>query len=198
METNFNQLEQIPTSLMKDITSDEIKLDEMTGNTPSATDAPPVTFTPAQTSGAVPGFDPYAQPGPQSQQLNAGNLISAELAVNLLDQVVPVIFVLIFKKYYNKTVSKKQIQLSAAEKDTIKPVLQNYLNSVNFSVEKPLDALIITFGFIYGMKFIEVNNDTPSGNFKTVSNATGIGEPTATGSIKRDGRGRPKGSTKKI
>ena len=195
METNFDKLEQVPTSVMQDITSDEVKLDEITGNTPSASDT--VQPLPTASAQSFP-FDPYAQPTPQGQQLNAGNLINAELAVSFLDQVVPVVFVLIFKKYYNKTVSKKQIQLTASEKDTIKPVLQNYLNSINFSVEKPIDALMITFAFIYGMKFIEINNDTPAGNFKTVSNATGIGEPTATGSIKRDGRGRPKGSTKKI
>ena len=104
---------------------------------------------------------------------------------------------LLFKRFHNKTINKKSVSLTNSEKDTIKPVLQNYLNSINFSVEKPIDALIITFGFIYGMKYIEIQNDTPTGTFKTSTPPANIGEPTAKGTIKIDGRGRPKGTTKK-
>jgi hypothetical protein len=118
------------------------------------------------------------------------------MAVGFIDIIVPVVFVLAFKKLHNKTISKKQIQLTSSEKETIKPVLQNYLDSVNVSIENPLNALIITVGFIYGMKYVEIQNELPNGKFAN-TNENNIGEPTAQGTIKRDGRGRPKGSIKK-
>jgi hypothetical protein len=191
METNFDTLEQIPTELLEEIKSDSINPNELTGNT-STFDAI------GQTSNIdYSQINTGAQIGPNPQNLNAGSLITPDIAVEFLNTIVPVVFVLLFKKIHDKTISKKAVQLSREEKETIKPVLQNYLNSINFQVEKPFDALILTVGLIYGMKYIELSNELPNGNFAAKESATGIGQPTATGTIKRDGRGRPKGTTKK-
>jgi hypothetical protein len=190
METNFDTLEKIPTELLTEIKSDTISTDELTGNTTQPINPVgsfPSDFNPIQVSGQI---------GPQPQTLNAGGLITPDIAVEFLNTIVPVVFVLLFKKIHNQTISKKSVQLSRDEKETIKPVLQNYLNSINFQVERPLDALLLTVGMIYGMKYIEISNELPSGNFRPSDTSTGIGQPTAIGTIKRDGRGRPKGTTK--
>lgn len=191
METNFEQLEKIPTELLTEIKSDTISTEELTGNTTqpiNPTASFPSDFNPIPVGGQI---------GPNPQTLNAGSLITPDIAVEFLNTIVPVVFVLLFKKIHNQTISKKSVQLSRDEKETIKPVLQNYMNSINFQVERPLDALLLTVGMIYGMKYIEISNELPSGNFRTPDTSTGIGQPTATGTIKRDGRGRPKGTTKK-
>ena len=199
METNFDLLEETPTEQLTEVKSDNIKPEDITGNTGTAvneiynrptssgTTPPPVNSTGGQ-------FNPNA---PQPQQMNAGSLVTPDMAVAFMDLIVPVVFVLLFKRVHDKTISKKSVQLTNSEKDTLKPVLQNYLNSINFSVDTPLNALILTLGFIYGMKYIEISNQLPNGNFNTATPPANIGEPTAQGTIKKDGRGRPKGSFKK-
>jgi len=192
MEMNFNLLDETPTELMQEIKSDNIPTEQITGNTDTGLN----DFNNNNYQQNNFGNGAQEQQN-QSQNLNAGSLITPEIAVSIIDTIIPVLFVLIFKRFHNKNINKKSVSLTNSEKDTIKPVLQNYLNSINFSVEKPIDALIITFGFIYGMKYIEIQNDTPTGNFKTSTPPSNIGEPTARGTIKIDGRGRPKGTTKK-
>ena len=199
MESNFETLEKIPTELMTEIHSDNIKIEDITSNTttglsdnfgPSLSGSSPVGSGGQTTSG------PFGE-NPNSQQIKASNLITSDMAVAFLDVVIPVVFVLLFKRIHNQTISKKSISLSNSEKETIKPVLQNYLNSINFKVDEPINALIMTLAFIYGMKYIEVTNSVPSGNFNSSAPPSQIGQPTAQGTIKRDGRGRPKGTYKK-
>ena len=190
METmTFNQMEQVPTELMTEIKSDNIRLDDMTGSTGT----PPQNFGTQPNTSDVLGMN---NPNPNATTLNAGNLVTPEMAVAFMDLIIPVIFVLAFKRFHDKTISKKSIQLTSTEKDTLKQPLQNYLNSINFSVDNPLNALLLTLSFIYGMKYIEVQNEVPNGVFKP--GTANIGQPTAAGTIKRDGRGRPKGTIKKF
>lgn len=197
METNFNLLEETPTDLLTEIKSDNIKPDDITSNT--STGLNDIYKNPngnsQQATGS--GENAYNTNGAQSQTMNAGSLINAEMAVAFIDIVIPVVFVLLFKRIHDKTISKKAVTLSSSEKETIKPVLQNYLNSINFSVDNPLNALILTLGFTYGMKYIEISNQIPNGNFNSATPPANIGEQTAQGIIKRDGRGRPKGTIKK-
>ena len=194
-DLNFDLLKEAPTELMTEIKSDNIKLDDMTGNTGMI---PESLLTPSGAGTNPTGFNPLnPNSSPDSQTLNAGNLITPELAIAFVDIIVPVVFVLLFKRIHDKTISKKDISLSSSEKETLKPVLQKYLNSINFAIENPLNALIVTMGFIYGMKYIEISNQLPSGTFKSSAPPQNIGEVTALGTIKRDGRGRPKGTYKK-
>ena len=183
----FENLDKIPGELFT-----EIKPEPMPDNLADIlpTGAP---------SSLIDDFGAYAKPmdnpgGTMPQTLNTGSLLTAKTVVDLSDMVIPSLLVLAIKKAMQKTVSKKAFKLNADEKHTIEPVLQNYLNSVNFSVDSPGNALLITLLMIYGSKAVEAINDVPAGNFKAPGN--GIGETTAAGHIKRDGRGRPKGTAK--
>lgn len=193
MEHNFTE---IPIDLMTEITPDQ---DILKG---TETDSQKAFDGLNQQSKQTPfpdDFNPvnYAGQG-QGQQLNAGNLITPEMAVNFMDIILPGLLVMIIKKTMDKTVSKRSFNLTATEKETIKPVLHNYLNSINFRVENPGNALILTVAMIYGIKAVEVINETPQGKFNNSAPPSGIGKPTqTTGTTKQDGRGRPKGSTKK-
>lgn len=203
METNFDLLEETPTELLTEVKSDTISPDALTGNTGTAINDIYNRPNEAGQQGAGFGTGPQAQGGqfnpnnPQPQTMNAGSLINSEMAVAFIDIIVPVVFVLLFKRIHNKTISKKAVTLSSSEKETIKPVLQNYLNSINFSVDNPLNALVLTLGFVYGMKYVEISNQVPNGNFNTATPPANIGEQTAQGTIKKDGRGRPKGTIKR-
>ena len=199
MENNFNSLEKIPTELMTEIKSDNINIEDITSNTSTGLSdnfGPSISGSSPVDSGGQATSQPFGQ-NPNSQNIKASNLITSDMAVAFLDIVIPVVFVLLFKRIHNQTISKKSISLSNSEKDTIKPVLQNYLNSINFTIDEPINALIMTLAFIYGMKYIEITNSVPSGNFNSSTPPSHIGQPTAQGTIKRDGRGRPKGTYKK-
>lgn len=193
---DFSKLDGVPTGAMKDITANSIS-EDITANTASVNES----IVNDASNGHLADFGKYNaqqqqfnQPG---QQLKAGNLITGEMAVNFADMIIPTILVMVIKKGMDKTVSKRSFALTSTEKDTIKPVLQNYLNSINFTVDNPLNALLLTLGMIYGMKVIEVVNEVPAGKFTPgTPGAADIGQATAAGTIKRDGRGRPKGTTK--
>ena len=190
----MNDLELLtdtPTEQLQEIEINKLP-DDMTGNTPSGMDNINRVNSPNTSQVIGESYQPT-----QAQTINIGSLLSPKVCVELLDTIVPVIFVLLMQRFFNQTVSKKAVHLTRDEKETIEPVLENYLKSVNFSVEKPFDALLLTVGVIYGMKFIEIKNAVPSGNFNMQNQPAGIGQPTANGTIKRDGRGRPKGSIKK-
>lgn len=156
---SFEMLEQIPTSLMTEITDkpESSPLSELTDHTKVD------SFAPLQENNPVNNAANPFPPNPvQPQQMNAGNLITGDMAVGFLDMAVPVLIVLLIEKFNGQKVNKKYLQATADEKKTIAPVLQNYLNSVNFNVDSPLNALLLTVAFIYGTKTIEILNSPQS------------------------------------
>lgn len=197
-DLNFDALESIPSEAMKEIhvtpVSDDITKGTET-NAQSINEAASNgmdknlwdTFSPGGNNTINNGFN-------QGTQLNAGSLINADIAISIVNIVVPVALVLLFKKTLNRTVSKNSFALTAAEKDTLKQPLQNYLNSINFQVQNPLNALLLVAGMIYGMKAVEVINEVPAGKFP----ASNPPETKVDGSIKKDNRGRKAGTTKQV
>ncbi len=121
MEMNFNLLDETPTELMQEIKSDNIPTESMTGNTDTGLN----DFNNNNFQQNNFGNGAQEQQN-QSQNLNAGSLITPEIAVSILDTIIPVLFVLLFKRFHNKTINKKSVSLTNSEKETIKPVLQNY------------------------------------------------------------------------
>jgi len=102
----------------------------------------------------------------QPQNLNIGSLLSGEMSIDLLNLLLPVILAMVIKTVTGKECDKKQLTATESEKDIIAPALQNYLNSINFTVESPLNALIITLSIVYGSKTIEVLTNTKKGTLK--------------------------------
>lgn len=194
---NLDQLEKVPTSVMKEIKVEQNITEDITANTAQAESIP---FQQSANDDILNDFGKYSTQGnsqTQSQNLNAGSLLTADIAINFVDIIIPAVLVIVIKKGLGKTASKNSFSLTSTEKKTIEPVLQNYLNSINFRVESPLNALLLTLAMIYGIKVVEVINVIPNGKFNPEkSEALSIGQPTANGTMKRDGRGRPKGSFK--
>jgi len=197
---NFDMLEQVPTDLMTEITvkpTDNGKsiLTDIAGHTE---DKSIFTSQPEQTPNFGSLNNPQQQPQTQAQRMNAGSLITGDMAVGFLDMALPVLFVLLIEKFNGKKVNKRLLQATSDEKKTIAPVLQNYLNSINFNVDSPLNALLLTVAFIYGTKAVEVLNmpeavqgvKMPSA-FAPQQQQQSKGR-NADGSIKKDGRGRPR------
>lgn len=122
-------------------------------------------FTPPPNGPAMQGGPGQTMPV-DGQRLNAGNLLTPDMAVGFFNIILPAVMVIVFKRIGKLTI-KTQFEASQKELEIIKPILGKYLDSVHFSVESPLNALLITVGFIYGSKAIEVLNNAPSGSIRT-------------------------------
>lgn len=148
METNNEQnpnllfeFDNVPTDALKDIT---------------ATPPPPEQERPAQDNAAFnePQIDINAQ---KSEQVNVGDIISANIVMEVVNIVIPKMIATAVKVIAKKNVTTRQLSATQAEKETIQPVLQNYLDSVHFKLS-PLNALIITLAAVYGSKTIDILN----------------------------------------
>lgn len=188
----LEKIEEIPTDLLSKLNSAE---DEIFAHTAGEGDKTNVFKEPEIRQGFNPNANgndflnatPYA-----GQKLNVGTLFNSKIAVDLMDVIIPALLVVAVAKYTSQKVNKSKFQLTAGEKNTIAPVLQNYLNSINFSVESPLNALILTVTIIYGSKTIEVIGaeiETPKVDKKTAVSFDNLNERIQTRN--KDSNGKP-------
>lgn len=167
MNSLFNEEEifsQTPTQFLKEIKTEQpINLNDLTGHT-DVKDSFTSTGQPTPPNGIIP---PSTPGGGQPQNMTVGSIVSADMAAQLFNIILPAVMVIVIQRATNKKVVKQQFEATAKEIEVIKPVLQNYLNSVNFTVESPFNALILTVGIIYGSKAIEALNGQAKGSIST-------------------------------
>ena len=160
----IEMFEQTPTKLLSEITPAESMKESELKNLTSHTETTQV-FTP--TDGTAKPADPTQTGQQQPVSMNVGNLVSPEMAASFFNIIIPAIAAMAINKYTDKKVLKTQLEASKDELNVIKPVLKSYLDSINFKVESPFNALILTVGIIYGSKVIEVMNGQPKGTLDT-------------------------------
>ena len=197
MNDNFNEafekMKNVPTGAMSDITSEEM------GNIGEHTKVQDFSFTQAPQGGGGQQATQPQQPigGQPSQSLNVGNLVNAKMAMQLANILIPTLLSLAIKQFAKKQVNKKSLEANREEREIIEPVLQSYLQSISFNVEKPINALILTIAMVYGTKVVEVINEAPTvqrplkrePTAEVVHYVPGV---NANGTKKKDGRGRPR------
>jgi hypothetical protein len=88
--------------------------------------------------------------------LKGSELISEELALDLIDSIMCSVSVVVADKVFNKKINKSAMQLTAREKSTIEPVLKKVLDKLNIDFSNPYMALAVTFGAVYGAKGFQV------------------------------------------
>lgn len=173
----FNQmedLEKVPTTLLKEITPQAAAAAPDLNGILDHTDFKPVygfdTTTPptAQSGTYTPGMNPGGNNlAPGHNQLTVGNLLTPDMASGFMNILIPAAIVMVIEKSTNQRVVKSQFEATPKELEILKPVLQKYLDSINFKVDSPFTALIITVAFIYGSKTVEALNGQPKGTIKT-------------------------------
>lgn len=84
-----------------------------------------------------------------------GGMVQGKLVVDLMDALLPSIIVLAFHRF-GLSVKKSQMQLTQGEKNTLGPIVDACLNSINLDFSNPWSALSITLLVIYGGKALEV------------------------------------------
>jgi hypothetical protein len=161
MQLNFNELENTPVDFLEEITDKEflrnIADDNDATPNPQKKARPAIEINPdgpPQESAAA--FNPI---GPENTNVNAREIISGELATDLMDKILPVIVSIVARKFMDLEVPKKQFQLTASEKSTIAPIMDKCLSTLNISFENPFYALLASLTFIYGSKVIDIANN---------------------------------------
>lgn len=83
-----------------------------------------------------------------------GQMLEGKLAIELMDAMLPGLFVAIFYAIDIK-LRKSELQLTQKEKDTIAPIMQACLNTIMLNFNSPWTTLAVTVGVIYGSKVTE-------------------------------------------
>ena len=202
-QLNFENFEGMPSEFLDTISEKE--LFETLESGQDAQQKPKQAQNPAPENKENNFFnDQQGPPPPNGTNLNASQIVSGELAVELLNRILPVLLAIGVERFLGIKAPKKNFELTAAEKSTISPILDKCLSELNVNFENPFVALALSFGFIYGSKVINVANDPdlekaiakPKQN---VSKAASAANPAPTGKSTRkagETRGRKPKSIK--
>lgn len=88
------------------------------------------------------------------QPVAIGTLFNGKAGIELVDMLFPALIILIADNVLGYAIDKKDLQLTSAEKNTIAPFMQSYLDSVNVHMS-PLGALLAVMSGVYAAKFME-------------------------------------------
>jgi len=81
-------------------------------------------------------------------------MVDAKLVVELVDSLIPSLMVVLFARF-KVQIEKSGMKLTAKEKDTLAPLVQNCLDALMINFNSPWVALAVTAGIMYGSKVIE-------------------------------------------
>lgn len=84
-----------------------------------------------------------------------GGMLSGKVVVDLMDALIPAAIVLLFHRFGIET-KKTALQLTQAEKNTLVPIWEACLNSINLNFDSPWQTLAVTVIVIYGGKAGEI------------------------------------------
>lgn len=83
-----------------------------------------------------------------------GGLVQGKVVVELMDSLIPALLVVVFHKLEVAT-KKTDFQLTVGEKNTLAPIVEACLNSINLNFDSPWTTLAISLAVIYGGKALE-------------------------------------------
>jgi hypothetical protein len=166
MTNQFELLESLPDSALTNISGNE--LENALNHTATEGASLDIDFDQPQNSEPQPqpfNGQPYTgaefsqQQPPQfstpQTNLNLGEIISPKQATELLD-IVAVMALSITFKFAKIPVQKSEIKATAAEKNTIEPIIKKVLDAMNVSFDNPFSALMVALATVYGSKAVEI------------------------------------------
>lgn len=92
----------------------------------------------------------------QGQNLNLGSVLGSKSVVLFLDNTIPLVLTLAAKYAFDIKIKKSALQMTAPEKASIEPIMQECLKTININFDNPWNALLIAFAGIYGSKAAEI------------------------------------------
>ena len=126
----------------------------------------------------------WNEPQQQQQQQPTFDFISPEVAIGVIDSIIPAAIVWAYAMFMQRKLKPSLFHLTAAEKRTLEPIIKECLKTINVDTSKPWQALMIVGGMIYGGKFFMIEPE----------DSTLIEKPTGSSIDGKRGRGRPRKS----
>lgn len=159
MKLNFDNVEKMPDSMLKDVTERPPESEQSPQSSPLSSlseedvlkEGAHANVTPLD---SVSGGSFNNTSGPTTTKVNVGGMFDGGYAVNMLDALLPSLMVVLLK-YMKITVRKSEMQLTESEKKTLSPIVTDCLKTLNLDFNNPWVALACTAGIIYGSKIIE-------------------------------------------
>lgn len=161
----FDRFEKVPTNALTEITPKEQVANnpESDSGLMSETDIfntgehAKTSFIP--NSSDLPNT-PNSLNGPEQvpntpQGIKLGSTVSGKFVVDMTDIILPALMVWLVSMV-GFGIDKKQLALSAKEKETLTPLVQAYLDSINVNFNNPLNNLLFGVAMVYGGKIIEL------------------------------------------
>lgn len=158
----LDRFEKVPLSALTEITPAEsggsignsLLSDEdifKTGEHAQTSLFPNNSDTPNNPTGEIGSSNvPTSQPG-----IKLGSTVSGKFVVDMTDIILPALLVWVVSMI-GYGIDKKQLALTAKEKETLTPLVQAYLDSINVNFNNPLNNLLFGVAMVYGSKVIEI------------------------------------------
>jgi hypothetical protein len=105
-------------------------------------------------SGGGAAGNPGASPV-SGTSVSLSGLVQGKVVVDLMDALLPALLVLLFRKM-KLDVKKTQMQLTVGEKNTLAPIVEACLQSINLDFSNPWVTLAFSISIIYGGKVVEI------------------------------------------
>lgn len=105
-------------------------------------------------TGHSPVSDYAGRPGGAGASIPLGDLVGGKFAVDLMDAVVPTLFVLMFRQMKIET-KRTDMQLTEKEKNTLAPVVEACMRTIRIDFNNPWHTLGIGMCILYGTKAME-------------------------------------------
>lgn len=168
----MNVLKNVPNSVLNDVTVNDTELDELKKHT-VGTDGDTVNSNSSNT--VQQPSAPYSTVenganggnGGGKKKVDLSKLISGSKAVDLIDFIVPALFVKIIENTTGKNIDAKELKASKDEKEILVPLVSDFMASINLELT-PATALLIGLGFIYGTKAVELSNKPGTGKLEEI------------------------------
>jgi len=191
---NFNKFENVPNSILKDVTEKPAAANPTTNTSiPAAADKGSATVDDILKANINTKVSPLSLDTGQQQtaqqtisglpqtgnMVSVGQMLEAKLAIELMDALLPGLFVAIFHAVDVK-LRKSELQLTEKEKNTITPIFQACLNTIMLNFNSPWTTLAVTCGVIYGSKITEkglvgwIDKLNEKKEFKALEEKTGL------------------------
>lgn len=97
--------------------------------------------------------------GNGQHKVKLGAIINGETGVKVMDTMIPLLFVFLFRVGLGVKVNKKELQLTAPERSTATPAMQACLDTISINLSNPWVALAIILAFCYSSKAAEIGMD---------------------------------------
>lgn len=204
---NFKKFESAPDSVLKDVTpkveipaekppvvaapeKSSTTIDDILKGNSNTVVSPVSLDTGTQQQQPIAG---QAVQQPQNNNVSIGQMLEAKLAIELMDALLPGLFVAIFHAIEIK-LRKTELQLTQKEKDTITPIMQKCLDTIMLNFSSPWTTLAVTCAIIYGSKLTEkgvvswIDNMNEKKEMEALQEKTGIGKKNGSiiAAIKKD------------